>query len=191
MHVHMNVLSRCTITWTSYHDARWHERLITMHGHMNVLLRCCTVTWTSYHDAQSHERLITILNGHLNVLSRCTVPWTFYHDARSRASYHDAARSHKRLITVLHGHMNVLSLCTITWKSYTMHGHMNVKELLHWELKYKNIQILLATRIFLLERIPPALPNTQDTNLWFSNCFIQQLTYPGWISKAETCSLIF
>ena len=34
MHGHMNVLWR-TVTWTSYH-ARSHERLITLHGHMNV-----------------------------------------------------------------------------------------------------------------------------------------------------------
>jgi len=29
-------LSRCTVTRTSYHDARSHERLITMHCHMDV-----------------------------------------------------------------------------------------------------------------------------------------------------------
>jgi hypothetical protein len=44
-HGHMNVLSRCTVTWTYCNDARSHEHTVTMHGHMNVLSRC-TVTWT-------------------------------------------------------------------------------------------------------------------------------------------------
>jgi hypothetical protein len=74
MHGHMNVIPRCTVTWTSYHDALSHERHITMHGHMNVISRC-TVTWTSYHDARSHERHTT-MHGHMKFISRCTVTWT-------------------------------------------------------------------------------------------------------------------
>jgi hypothetical protein len=46
-------LTRCTVTWTSYHDARSHERYITMHGHMNVSfknkLRCLRAkSWKKY-----------------------------------------------------------------------------------------------------------------------------------------------
>jgi hypothetical protein len=90
----LRYLSRCTVTWTSYHDARSRERHITMHGHVNVISRY-TVTWTSYHDARSRERHTT-MHGHMNVISRCTVTWTSYHDARS----------HERHIT-MHGHVNV------------------------------------------------------------------------------------
>jgi hypothetical protein len=57
MHGHMNVLLRCTVTWTYCYDARSHEPIVTMHCHMNVLLRC-TVTWTYCYDARSHERKI-------------------------------------------------------------------------------------------------------------------------------------
>jgi hypothetical protein len=42
-----------------YYDARSHGRIVTMHGHMNVLLRC-TVTWTYCYDARSRERIVTM-----------------------------------------------------------------------------------------------------------------------------------
>jgi hypothetical protein len=71
------------VTWTYCHDARAHERIVTMHGHMNVLSRCSTVTWTYCHDAaRSHEHIVT-MHGHMNVLSQCTVTWAYCHDARS------------------------------------------------------------------------------------------------------------
>jgi hypothetical protein len=74
MHGHMNVLLRYTVTWTYCYDARSHERIFTMHGHMNVLLRY-TVTWTYCYDARSHESIVT-MHGHMNVFLRCTVTWT-------------------------------------------------------------------------------------------------------------------
>jgi hypothetical protein len=102
MHDHMNVLLRCTVTWTYCYDAPSHERIVTMHVHMNVLLRC-TDTWTYCYDARSHERIVT-MHGHMNVLLRCTVTWTYCYDARS----------HERIVT-MHRHMNVLLRCTVTW----------------------------------------------------------------------------
>jgi hypothetical protein len=131
MHGHMNVLSRCTVTWTYCKDARSREGIVTMHGHMNVLLRW-TVTWTYCHDARSHE-LTVMMHGHMNVLLRCTVTWTYCHDARSH-----------ELTVAMDGHMNVLSRCTVTWtycydgrsheRIVTIHGHMNEK-FLKWILK--------------------------------------------------------
>jgi hypothetical protein len=134
MHGHMNVLSRCTVTWTYCQDARSHERIVTMqHGHMNVLSRCSTVTWTYCQDARSHERSVT-MHGHMNVLSRCMVTWTYCEYARSHERIVNM-HGHK-LIVKMHGHMNVLSRFAFTWtychdaRSHklivTMHGHINV-----------------------------------------------------------------
>jgi hypothetical protein len=137
-HGHMNVLSRCKVTWTYCHvAARSHERNVTMqHGHMNVMLRCSTVTWTYYHEVRSHERTVT-MHGHMNVLSRCTITWTYCYDARS----------HELIVTMQHDHMNVLLRCsTVTWtycydaarsheRIVTMqHGRMNAK--IKWLCKF-------------------------------------------------------
>jgi Pyruvate/2-oxoacid:ferredoxin oxidoreductase delta subunit len=81
-------LLRCTVTWTYCHDARSHERTVTMHGHIDVRSRCA-VTWTYCHDERSHGRIVT-MHGHMDVLSRCTVTWTYCHDARS----HERKKEH-------------------------------------------------------------------------------------------------